>query len=290
MKGMTAYGRAKAQNDSHEISVEISSVNKRNLDVQVRLPKELQSEETLVRKEVGAHVVRGHITVQVSWNCLTFVKTAPPINWAWVDGQKEVVSQIAEKLEIQAPLDKLCLALWNDSRAYLDTKEELIARVGPVLVQALHKALGSFDEHREREGKVLKEDFSKRISFLYEAREKIGSLSEKASEHVRDRLKGLLAEHVPGLAEDDRFYREVVLFADKADVSEELVRIDHHLHDLKKAIEEKTSGKLIEFLLQELLREFGTLGAKTPHAEVSTAVVLAKTEISKMREQVANVE
>jgi len=287
---MTAYGRAKAQNDSHEISVEISSVNKRNLDVQVRLPKELQSEETLVRKEVGARVVRGHVIVQVSWNCLAFAKTAPPINWAWVDGQKEIVSQIAEKLNIPAPLERFCLSLWGDSRSYLDIKEELVARVEPILVQALHKALKSFDEHREKEGRVLEEDFEKRISFLYEAREKIGSLSSKSSEYVRDRLKKLLAEHVPGLIEDDRFYREVVLLSDKADVSEELVRIDHHLDDLKKAIQEKASGKLIEFLLQELLREFGTLGAKTPHAEVSRAVVMAKTEIAKMREQVANVE
>jgi uncharacterized protein (TIGR00255 family) len=287
---MTAYGRAKVQDDSHEISVEISSVNKRNLDIQVRLSKELQSEETLVRKEVAVHVVRGQITVQVSWNCLAPAKTSPPINWAWIDGQKEVISQIAKKLNISAPLDKLCLALLGDPRSYLDTKEELIAGVRPVLVQALRKALESFDEHREREGRVLKEDFSKRISFLYEAREKIGTLSDKASEYVRDRLKGLLDKHVPGLAEDDRFYREVVLLADKADVSEELVRIDHHLEDLKNAMEEKVSGKLIEFLLQELLREFGTLGAKTPHAEVSRAVVLAKTEIAKMREQVANVE
>ena len=83
---MTAYGLAKAQDDSYQISVEISSVNKRNLDIHVRLPKELQHEEVMVRKEVGAFVRRGHITVQITLNRMAAEKIAPPINWAWVDG------------------------------------------------------------------------------------------------------------------------------------------------------------------------------------------------------------
>jgi len=288
---MTAYGRAYAQDSSNEICVEISSVNKRNLDVHVRLPKELQSEETSIRKEVGSRLVRGHVTVQITWNSLASLKLSHPVNWAWVDAQREVASQIAERFGIEVPLEKLCLSLVADSRSYLDTKDEIVAGMRPLLLEALHAAINSFDLHREREGSALKEDFLKRVSLLALARQNIGALSEKSSEYVRDRLKALLVEHVPELTTDDRLYREVVLLSDKADVSEELVRIDHHLKDLADAIQStESSGKLIEFILQELLREFSTLGAKTPYSDVSRAVVRAKTEIAKMKEQVANVE
>lgn len=291
MKGMTAYGLAKAQDDSYQISVEISSVNKRNLDIHVRLPKELQHEEVMVRKEVGAFVRRGHITVQITLNRMAAEKIAPPINWAWVDGQKKIVSQIAERFGVSVPAERLVLSLWKESSCYLDAREEMMVDVHPLLVEALQKAFEIFNTHRAREGKMLAEDFSKRSSSLYEAWKTISALSKGNVEYIQNRLKKLVAEHVPNLATDDRVYREVVLYADKADVSEELSRIDHHLGHLQRAIEgEETSGKLIEFLLQELLREFNTLGSKTPHTEVSTAVVLSKTEIEKMREQVANVE
>ena len=110
-------------------------------------------------------------------------------------------------------------------------------------------------------------------------------------EHIQQRLTEVLKKHVPTMLSDDRVLREVVLYADKADVSEELARIDHHLDHIAKVIEQPAAaGKLLEFILQELLREFNTLGAKTTVSDVSTIVVLAKTELEKMREQVQNAE
>jgi uncharacterized protein (TIGR00255 family) len=288
---MTAYGRARLDNTRYEVTVELSSVNKRHLDIVCRLPREYQYFEVALRRELSKNISRGQVTVSVFVRPLEKGVAVPLLNWPWIDGQKDVLLQVAERVGCNIPLENLCMELWRHDSCFLENKE-LSAEVEGLILKAVAEAFTSFDEHRKEEGRFLQKEFEEKISLLRQARASISRETENHAEQIRKRLIDLVGKHVSeALVHDDRFHREVVLQADRADVSEELSRIEHHLdHAQRVCADNKPAGKVLEFVLQELLREFNTLGSKTMHAEVSTAVIMAKTELEKMREQVQNVE
>ncbi len=291
MKGMTGFGRLKVCNEQVEVSVEISSVNKRHLDINVRLPRGYQQAESSIRRFLSTRVFRGQVTVSISIQPLQASAVALPIKWPQIDGRLNMLQQIAEHVGAPLPKDQAIVELWRWQMEVVETKEEGSPEIEALILRAVTEAFEVFDIPRRAEGAHLREDLAKRLAMLKELKSQIVEKLVDHVDHIRQRLSTLVQKCVPGLPFDDRLLREVVLYADKADVSEELSRIDHHARHVEQAMDhEEPSGKVLEFVLQELLREFNTLGSKTSQAEVATAVVLAKTELEKMREQVQNVE
>jgi uncharacterized protein (TIGR00255 family) len=288
-KGMTGFGRAVESDGRYEVTVEISSVNKRHLDVTIRLPKGYQQAELAIRQTLAAHLHRGQVTLSVSIRTLAPSVQVPAVDISQLKEQLSSLRAMAEAVGAPVPLEKALFELWR--RQLEETEVEALPEVGALIARATEKAVTDLDRRREDEGKALAKDIQKRLGVLRDLKQKIAEKSVGHVDRIRQRLTELVAKYVPTLASDDRVLREVVLYADKADVSEELARIDHHVEQANKAFAtDGPKGKLLEFVLQELLREFNTLGAKTDDAEVSTAVVIAKTELEKMREQVQNVE
>jgi uncharacterized protein (TIGR00255 family) len=289
---MTGFGRAKVENGRHEVNVEISSVNKRHLDITFRLPREYQHLESALRRELSTRLFRGQVSVTVSVQPLEMAVLIPQINWAKIDGEIEALRQISEHFGCSVPVEKAALELWQKQIVEAEGKrEESSPEVEALLIKGVQEAFSQYDSRRSAEGAFLAEDLRKRTALLREMKRQISQKMEGHVEQIRCHLTQMVEKIVPGLPPDDRILREVVLYADKADISEELSRIDHHLDHVEKVlIEPGSSGKLLEFIFQELLREFNTLGAKTTVSDVSTTVVLAKTELEKMREQVQNVE
>ena len=288
-KGMTGFGRAVERDERYEVSVEISSVNKRHLDVTIRLPKGYQQAEPSIRQALAAHVHRGQVTVTASIRTLVPAVHVSEVDISQLKEQLTSLRAMAEVVGVTAPIEKALFELWR--RRLEETEIEALPEVGALIVRATEKAVADLDVRRGDEGAALAKDIQKRLGILKDLKQKIAEKSVGHVDRIRQRLTELVAQYVPSLASDDRVLREVVLYADKTDVSEELARIDHHIEQATKAFAaEGPVGKLLEFVLQELLREFNTLGAKTDDAEVSTAVVIAKTELEKMREQVQNVE
>lgn len=288
-KGMTGFGRAVESDGRYEVTVEISSVNKRHLDVTIRLPKGYQQAELAIRQTLAAHLHRGQVTLSVSIRTLAPSVQVPAVDISQLKEQLSSLRAMAEAVGAPVPLEKALFELWR--RQLEETEVEALPEVGALIAGATEKAVTDLDRRREDEGKALAKDIQKRLGVLRDLKQKIAEKSVGHVDRIRQRLTELVAKYVPTLASDDRVLREVVLYADKADVSEELARIDHHVEQANKAFAtDGPKGKLLEFVLQELLREFNTLGAKTDDAEVSTAVVIAKTELEKMREQVQNVE
>ena len=283
-KGMTGFGRAVERDKAYEATVEISSVNKRYVDVAVRVPKGCLRMEFAVRGAVAARLHRGQVVVTVSLRSLI------PSRAAAVDeGQIALLRTIAESVGVPVPLEKAVFELW--CRQLDESQADVPPAVEPLVLQAVGKAIDDLDRRRAEEGAAIEKDMTARLGTLSKLREQIAEQSVGHVDRIRRRLEETVARYVPSLAADDRILREVVLYADKDDVSEELVRIDHHIEQARKALStDGAIGKLLEFVFQELLREFNTLGAKTNDANVSTAVVVAKTELEKMREQVQNVE
>lgn len=288
-KGMTGFGRAVESDGRHEVTVEISSVNKRHLDVTLRLPKGYQQAELGIRQTLAAHLHRGQVTVSASIRTLVPSHQASEVDVAQLKEQLASLSAMAEAVGAPVPIERALFELWR--RRLEETEVESVPEIGALIVRATEKAVADLDVRRGEEGVALAKDIQKRLGVLRDLKQKIAEKSVGHVDRIRQRLTELVAQYVPSLASDDRILREVVLYTDKSDVSEELARIDHHVDQANKAFATEGSiGKLLEFVLQELLREFNTLGAKTDDAEVSTAVVIAKTELEKMREQVQNVE
>ena len=288
-KGMTGFGRAVESDGRHEVTVEISSVNKRHLDVTLRLPKGYQQAELGIRQTLAAHLHRGQVTVSASIRTLVPSHQVSEVDVAQLKEQLASLSAMAEAVGAPVPIERALFELWR--RRLEETEVESVPEIGALIVRATEKAVADLDVRRGEEGVALAKDIQKRLGVLRDLKQKIAEKSVGHVDRIRQRLTELVAQYVPSLASDDRILREVVLYTDKSDVSEELARIDHHVDQANKAFATEGSiGKLLEFVLQELLREFNTLGAKTDDAEVSTAVVIAKTELEKMREQVQNVE
>lgn len=287
---MTAFGAAKKQDDKFQISVEISSVNRRHAELVVKLPPGYQELEQIIRKELLEKIGRGQVTVSIDITMCDLAEIKSTINWPWINAQASIIHEIGEHLGATVKPDRIALELWKLS--LLHSQEKDCTGVTSLLLQVLQEAYLAFDAQKKADGASLEKDFTARISILRAYAQKITALTSSQVEEIRKKITSLLKEVVSEpFTSDERVMREVVLQADKADVSEELVRIEHHLQHFDKVIlEKKPCGKLLEFILQELLREFNTLGSKTVLSEVSTLVVLGKTELEKIREQVQNVE
>lgn len=288
---MTGYGRAKATNKRYEVAAEISSVNKRYIDFSIRLPHGYQQVEATLRKELSSKIFRGQVNVAITVHPLDPSLAIPPINWPKIEGELSLLRQISERVGCQFSAERAAFELWQQQMENEKGEEEIDPETEGLITKALLNAFAFFDERRLSEGVFLRNDLQERAKTLQGLKVDIEQKVSGQVESIRQRLSALLEKHVPSLASDDRVLREVVLYADKADVSEELARIGHHLDHVDKTLNAPApAGKLLEFVLQELLREFNTLGAKAVQSEVSTAVVLAKTELEKMREMVQNVE
>jgi len=290
MKGMTGFGSARLSNQSYDVTVEVQSVNKRFLDVVVRIPHTYQYLEQTLRSFLRDRIARGHLSVFVTIVGRDCVSAVPPINRAWIDGQRNAFQTIVECCGSVPSFEAFCIELWKEKACFLE--ESPSQDVEDLIVAALTQAYAKLEEHKLLEGRALSGFFREKSQRVRALRDQIVQYAAGDVDRIRERIRSRLTQFVPeSLSHDDRICREVVLYADKADISEELERIDHHLRHVETILQEtKGVGKLVEFVLQELLREFNTIGSKVLHAEASSAVIFAKTEIEKMREQVQNVE
>jgi uncharacterized protein (TIGR00255 family) len=287
---MTAFGRASAKSDMHAVCAEITSVNKRFLEISFRLPRAYQYLEASLRKEISQKIHRGQVFVAIEFQKLCEEAVAHRVDRDFVRGRQAAMQQIAEMLGCTLPPEKLCIELCRQESSFCDVERS--SCIEELIVQAVGLACDEVNGQRAKEGEFLEGVLRGKISELQRLRELISIGVSDNVERVKNRLHDLLKRYVPHeLVNDDRVLREIVLLVDKADISEELERITHHLHQFELTLKKhEPIGKLLDFLLQELLREFSTLGAKAAHNDVATCVVLAKTEIEKMREQVQNVE
>ena len=286
---MTGYGSDRKENESYELQLEISSVNRKYNEVQARCQKEYSFLEQEIRSFFKEKSIRGAITVSV----IVSEKKAEELSSCDMEyfvKEIEVLKSISHAVQCAAPLESGVLELWKN-RAQLKNEQKAGEGLKELLSQALREAFIQFMDSKEKEGLFIQKEFINQLLFLRQLEASVRERVKDQTIHIKERLEKLLEAFVPSLAPDERLLREVVLYADKADVSEELSRIDHHLAQFEKtAMKEGPIGKTLEFILQELLREWNTLGAKTSVAEVSSNVVFAKTELEKMREQVQNVE
>lgn len=286
MKSMTGYARATSK-PSKGLTwvVEIQSVNRKSLDFYFSIPKEIFFLEVEFRKLIAEQVSRGNITLKISLKkerkSEYALATLKPLKAEW----ESIASTLGyEKKAVDFPL-LLQLMREPASEELFDKETET------VLKETVGKALKALVAMKEREGKELSEDIKKRLKKLIDAAERIAKLSKNTAANYREKLLERIEGVLQGATHDERILREVALFADKVDVTEEVTRLKSHF---KQALDlfkkDEPAGRTLEFLTQEMLREFNTIGSKSTQIEVVQEVIGAKAELEKIREQVQNLE
>jgi uncharacterized protein (TIGR00255 family) len=296
IRSMTGFGAGTASNGQGEFFVELRSLNNRFLDLSVKLPRELSFLELDLRDEVKQRVRRGKVELFVRWIA---APGAPPLYEINQTMLRHYVQQVRQAMAVDAtcssPLDPgsvLSLpGVVNPTRS-TGSQEEL-ARIALAAVQ---KALDAFDKAREVEGVALVEAIQSHLDAIEAACESI--LQEK--DHLMDEYIARLREKAEKLrrdtdivVDDSRLETEIMLFADKCDITEELVRLRCHLRAFRQHCQRGGAaavGKTLDFIVQELLREVNTIGNKARGLSVANLTVMMKGEIEKIREQVQNLE
>jgi uncharacterized protein (TIGR00255 family) len=289
---MTGYGTASVDAPAARLTVEIRSVNQRFLDVKVSAPREYAAWERDVRERVRALAYRGRVEVTVGRTAIAArrryrVSVRAELARAYVRAARDLARDL--RLDGKVGLaDVLRLPdLFELSEEAPDPRAESTALHG-----ALAKALRAFDADRRREGTHLQRDMARRAATLQALAKRIRRRLPHALVALKRQVEERLVRLVGGAELDrGRVAQEVAVLADRSDVTEELVRLEGHLKALAAAMRDRGAvGKRIEFLLQEIHRELNTTGSKAGDPTITDAVLAAKGEVEKLREQVQNVE
>ena len=293
MKSMTGYGRGGCARNGFKITVELSAVNRRQSEISLNLPRELEMLEAPIRDAINAKIARGRVVARVSVHAGAGKLSARmhlnlPLARAYATELNRLARQL--KLTGEVTLDQLVRA-----PGVLQTDEELVEaeKIWPVIEQALKPALTALVKMREREGAHLARDLAARIALMRKAVGKIQKQAPQTVENYRQQLLGRIqSAGIENLAPDDeRLLKEIVLFADRSDISEELTRLQSHFQQFEDCRKSKEPvGRTLDFLAQEMNREVNTIGSKANDAVVSREVVTLKAELEKFREQAQNVE
>jgi uncharacterized protein (TIGR00255 family) len=284
MRSMTGFGRGVVEQVRVRATVDIRAVNHRFLDLKLRGGPLSPALEDAISSRVRAVAERGSITVSVH---LVRTAGAPRINVEAAGAAHVALSGLAHTLGLPGP--DLALVLAQPGVVAL-ADEDHEAPDAPVLA-ATEAALAQLSTMREAEGQALAADLTTRLAELDTVR---GGIAERAStipEQIQQKLRARLTKLLEDGVDPQRVAQEVALLADRADVSEELVRLASHLEQARALVAGKSSaGRRLDFLVQELGRELNTIGSKSASAEITALVVEGKAVLEKVREQVQNVE
>ena len=283
---MTGYGKSVHQLPQHKITVEIRTLNSKNLDLNLRIPNAYRAKELEIRKIAASKLSRGKIDLALHVE-QTGNSTGQTLNIAQVE---QYISQIQSIQNIDSK-DKLKLVeiATGFPDVFISTQEEADDSVFENILQAVKDGLDAVNEYRENEGAVLKNDFEIRISNISNLlndviQEDIGRLDD-----VRTRLEKAVQD-LKEKVDENRFEQELIYYLEKYDITEEKVRLKNHLEYFIETMNSSTSqGKKLGFISQEIGREINTIGSKANHAAMQQKVVQMKDELEKIKEQMLNV-
>jgi uncharacterized protein (TIGR00255 family) len=292
MKSMTGYGRGECSQRGLKVTVEVSSVNRKQTEIAVNLPRELEVLEAQIRDEINRRVARGRVTVRLSVHAARNAAGNRRVDAGLAKIYAKELRALARFLRLA---DTITLDMLARAPGVLRPDEEIIEaeELWPSAKKALTGALNVLLKMREREGAFLAKDLKARMAVLRGGVGRVQGLAPKVAERYREqllaRIKGAGLE-TPAL-DDERLVKEIFYFADRSDVSEELTRLQSHFQQFDDCLKSgEPVGRTLDFLAQEINREINTLGSKANDTDISREVVLLKAELEKFREQVQNVE
>ncbi len=288
---MTGYGKADAVGAGYSVTVEFKSVNNRFLEFQIRASKSILHLEPKLKTELGRHLSRGSVTCHVQYDSDGPGGSGLALNESVFKAYSAVIKDAQARLGIPTVLDIADLLKLPDmvtSSEVAESTEVAVARILPVFERACLDLIAM----RENEGRVLAADMESRIRAFFPGLEKVKSLVPVRQQEYVAKMKARVQELIGDAAlSQDRMATEIGIMAERLDVTEEIVRLEAHLHHfLDTMASHKSPGKRLGFLLQEMLREVNTLGTKSQFSDMQHLCVAWKEELEIVREQIQNIE
>lgn len=291
IQSMTGFGQKQAPWQDGSVTVEIRSVNHRYLEVACRLPRPLHTLEEPLKKAVQQRCTRGRVDVTVTIQGGKGRGGLINLDQALAKQYHQALRRLKTSLKLPGSINVALVAGLRDVLTVSDQASE-----DPKLVTLVHKlaedALRDLQRMRKQEGMALAEDMHRRLQIMKDHRSAIAGRVPVALQVNFDRMKlrieKLMGTEVPDIP---RLHQELAIFADRGDITEEMVRLDSHMLQFEQQLKRAESvGKTLEFLLQEMGREVNTIGSKANDADIAGHVVQMKAELERLREQVQNVE
>lgn len=286
IQSMTGYGKAVLQLSTKKVTIEIKSLNSKNLDLNVRIPSYYKEKELNVRKKLAKKLVRGKVDFSIFVE-MTADETSTTINNGVV---KQYMQQLRNVVQsgTSEDLELLKMAISMPDALKIE-REELDEEDWNLIDEKIEEALTKIVQYRIDEAKSLEIDFKERIANIKKYLEEVNALDNDRIENVKARLKKAI-DDLRVETDENRFEQELIYYLEKLDINEEKVRLANHLdYFLQTLASEESNGKKLGFIIQEMGREINTTGSKANFAPMQKAVIQMKNELEQIKEQILNV-
>lgn len=291
IKSMTGYGRANIEENLRKYQVEIKSINHKYLDISVKMPKQISYLEESIKKEISSRIKRGKIDVFINFENDSNEGRKIKINTELAKMYIKELKELAQKEDILADIQVNEIAKYPDVLEIQNDQED--ETIKQELIKTVEQATEKLIQMRSIEGNKMAEDILIRLNQIDEKVKEISKLSTGLIEEyvvkLEERIKQLLKEEQD--IDKNRLAQEVVIFADKCSIEEEVTRLNSHISQFKELLSsDEPIGKKLDFIIQEMNRETNTIGSKANNLNITNGVIEIKTQIENIREQVQNIE
>lgn len=293
MKSMTGYGRGECTMYERKFTVEIKAVNHRYNDITIKLPRVIMGFEDEIKKAISKKVFRGKLDVYINFESFSLEDVNISVNEPLAKSYSEKLNQLKSDLNLSGEVtiemvSKFPDVITVDKNIVNENAENEIREC---LMKAVEDATDDFVYMRKIEGEALKKNIIEKVAFVDNVLNSIEERAPFVAKEYRDRLEAKIADIDEIQVDEGRLLTEVMLFADRACIDEEITRLHSHISQMYSIINESVPvGRKLDFLVQEMNRETNTIGSKSNDVQITNYVVDIKSEIEKIREQIQNIE
>lgn len=288
IQSMTGFGKAEADFPEKKITIEIRSLNSKQLDISTRIPVAYREKDIEIRNMLSQGIERGKVDLIITLDAMDN-SVSSVINQTVVRNYYEEIKNLSEKLNIALPAEWFSLILRLPDAIKTEISE-LDEKEWAAVKQAVEKAIASLNKFRKQEGLMLENVFLAKIENIGNLLKEIDRYEAERIEKIKERIRESLAKLGTGSYDCNRFEQELIYYVERLDINEEKSRLTNHLEYFSETLKnEKSQGRKLGFIVQEIGREINTLGAKANHAMIQKIVVQMKDELEQMKEQIFNV-
>ncbi len=290
IKSMTGYGRANTSKNERDYQIEIKSVNHRYLDISIKMPKQLSYLEEIIKKEISIEIKRGKVDVFITFQNNSLEGREIKINTELAKAYITELKKLANQEKILSDIQVTEISKYPDVLNIQNKQDD--EEIKKEVIETIKESLNGLIQMRQIEGNKISEDLKIRLEKILSKVDKISKLSTRLIEEyvvkLEERIKEILKDQE---IDKSRLAQEVVIYADKCSIEEEITRLKSHISQFKILLDTNEAvGKKLDFIIQEMNRETNTIGSKANNLEITNAVIDIKTEIENIREQVQNIE
>lgn len=291
VRSMTGFGRCKMPVDGMIITVEVKSVNSRYTDITVKCPRLYSAFEERLKQMCCSYLTRGKVEIYLSVELPQGEKVSLAVNRDYLESYLKLLGDIKEQYQPAGEITLSMIAARSDIFV-VSKPEDDIETVWNAVSTVAKNAFENFVDMRLREGERMKQDILSHLDVIQQKRAVIAARASDAIKESNERMKARIRDMLDGVNYDEaRLLTECAVFADKADISEELARLDSHISQFRRALDKEDQvGRKLDFMIQEMNREVNTTGSKSTDQTIVSAVIDLKCELEKVREQIQNLE